>query len=156
MMSSVPYVPPDTIKNVAATSGQSVSFAFLFVKVTARAGNWAGRDKVLNFLSRPPSATLALSQQKMPGASLHYAEYGYSTSMQEKCAKNQRFFRRDARRKFGTVSEASARGTTPAQLRRKRRTSGQDFRFSERVSQPGNAFRSWLQFTVRDRRRQDR
>src|SRR5580704_8320925 len=61
-MSSVPKVPPDTIKNVAATSGQSVSFAFLFVEVTARAGNWAGRDKVLNFLSRPPSATLALSQ----------------------------------------------------------------------------------------------
>jgi hypothetical protein len=50
------------MKNVAATSGQSVSFAFLFVEVTARAGNWAGRDKVLNFLSRPPSATLALSQ----------------------------------------------------------------------------------------------
>src|ERR1700677_1260389 len=62
MMSSVPYVPPDTMKNVAATSGQSVSFAFLFVEVTARAGNWAGRDKVLNFLSRPPSAILALSQ----------------------------------------------------------------------------------------------
>jgi hypothetical protein len=37
-----------------------VSFAFLFVEVTARAGNWAGRDKVLNFLSRPPSAILAL------------------------------------------------------------------------------------------------
>src|SRR5271163_4456876 len=50
------------MKNVAATSGQSVSFAFLFVEVTARAGNWAGRDKVLNFLSRPPSAILALSQ----------------------------------------------------------------------------------------------
>jgi hypothetical protein len=26
----VPYVPPDTMKNVAATSGQSVSFAILF------------------------------------------------------------------------------------------------------------------------------
>jgi hypothetical protein len=52
------------MKNVAATSGQSVSFAFLFVEVTARAGNWAGRDKVLNFLSRPPSATLALSQPR--------------------------------------------------------------------------------------------
>jgi hypothetical protein len=50
------------MKNVATTSGQSVSFAFLFVEVTARAGNWAGRDKVLNFLSRPPSATLALSR----------------------------------------------------------------------------------------------
>src|SRR6202044_4216510 len=60
MMSSVPYVPPDTMKNVAATSGHSVSFAFLFVEVTARAGNWAGRAKVLTFLSRPPSAILPL------------------------------------------------------------------------------------------------
>src|ERR1700675_3986873 len=50
------------MKNVAATSGQRVSFAFLFVEVTARGGNWAGRDKVLNFLSRPPSAILALYQ----------------------------------------------------------------------------------------------
>src|SRR5580704_1828727 len=97
MMSSVPYVPPDTMKNVAATSGHSVSFAFLFVEVTARAGNWAGRDKVLNFLSRPPSAILALSQPKMPGASLHHAEYGYSHLMQEKCERNQIIFRHDAR-----------------------------------------------------------
>src|SRR5271156_161865 len=156
MMSSVPYVPPDTIKNVAATSGHSVSFAFLFVEVTARAGNWAGRDKVLNFLSRPPSAILALSQLKMPGASLHYAEYGYSTSMQEKCAKTQRFFRRAARRKFGTVPDASTCGATPAHLRRKRRTAGQNFRSSERVSQPGNPFRSWLQLILTPSRRQDR
>jgi hypothetical protein len=58
-------VPPDTIKKVAATSGQSVSFVFFFSEVTARAGNWAGRDKVLNFLSRPPSAILALFQPYM-------------------------------------------------------------------------------------------
>src|SRR5277367_2154936 len=115
MMSSVPYVPPDTMKNVAATSGQSVSFAFLFVEVTARAGNWAGRDKVLNFLSRPPSAILALSQPHA-GASLHHAEYGYSPLMQEKCAKNQRIFRRNVRyggRRFTPqLSVASARSFT--------------------------------------------
>jgi len=36
MISSVPYVPPDTIKKVAATSGHSVSFAmdFLVVGIT--------------------------------------------------------------------------------------------------------------------------
>jgi hypothetical protein len=42
-----------------------VSFVFFFSEVTARAGNWAGRDKVLNFLSRPPSAILALFQPRM-------------------------------------------------------------------------------------------
>ncbi|MGA7919133.1 MAG: hypothetical protein WCA38_05625, partial [Candidatus Acidiferrales bacterium] len=69
-----------------ATSGQSVSFAFFFVvDVTAREGNWAGRDKVLNFLSRPPSAILALFPLSR-GASSQNAGYGYSQSMQEKCA----------------------------------------------------------------------
>ena len=53
-MSSVPYVPPDTMKNVAATSGQRVSFAVRLVGEIARVGNWAGRDIVLNLLSRPP------------------------------------------------------------------------------------------------------
>src|SRR5882672_12259218 len=46
---SVPYVPPDTMKNVAATSGQSVSLAILFLVVVMElAGSWAGRDKELN------------------------------------------------------------------------------------------------------------
>jgi len=49
------------MKKVAATSGQSVSFATLLVEGSAREGNWAGRDIVLNLLSRPPKATLALS-----------------------------------------------------------------------------------------------
>src|SRR5271154_3841072 len=84
MMSSVPYVPPDTMKKVAATSGHSVSFAFLFVEVTARAGNWAGRDKVLNFLSRPPSAILALSQQKC----LERVCIMQNTDIQLRCKKN--------------------------------------------------------------------
>jgi len=50
------------MKNVAATKGQTVSFAtFFLVEEIAREGNWAGRVMVLNFLSRPPSAILALS-----------------------------------------------------------------------------------------------
>jgi hypothetical protein len=53
------------MKKVAATSGQRVSLAILFVEGSAREGNWAGRDKVLNCLSRPPSAFLALSQPRM-------------------------------------------------------------------------------------------
>ncbi len=55
MISSVPYVPPDTMKNVAATSGQSVSFATLFFALEmVEEGICAGRDKELNFYSRPP------------------------------------------------------------------------------------------------------
>src|SRR6266478_4135586 len=58
MISSVPYVPPDTMKNVAATSGQSVSFAALFLVVgMTREGSWVGSDKELNFYSRPPKGT---------------------------------------------------------------------------------------------------
>src|SRR5215470_9443026 len=49
------------MKKVAATSGQRVSFAAFLVEGSARVGNWAGRDKVLNLLSRPPKATSALS-----------------------------------------------------------------------------------------------
>jgi hypothetical protein len=74
------------MKKVAATRGQSVSFAvFFFVAGSAPAGNWAGRDKVLNFLSRPPSAILALSSLS-PGASPQKAEYGELCAMQEKYA----------------------------------------------------------------------
>src|SRR5205807_5314022 len=55
MISSVPYVPPDTIKKVAATRGQSVSFATLFLVMwIAREGNCAGTDMELNSYSCPP------------------------------------------------------------------------------------------------------
>ena len=58
MISSVPYVPPDTMKNVAATSGQSVSLAMDFFAVgIVREGYRAGSDKELNFYSRPPKRT---------------------------------------------------------------------------------------------------
>src|ERR1700683_1163357 len=93
MMSSVPYVPPDTMKKVAATSGQSVSLAVRLVWGIARVGNWAGRDTVLNLLSRPPySDPRALSS--VFGASSHSAEYGYSFVMQEKSAPRGKFFRK--------------------------------------------------------------
>jgi hypothetical protein len=76
------------MKKVAATRGQSVSFAvFFFVEEIAPVGNWAGRDKVLNFLSRPPSAILALSSLVV-GASSQKAEYGEFSAMQEKYARN--------------------------------------------------------------------
>src|SRR2546428_6039997 len=46
MISSVPYVPPDTMKNVAATSGQSVNLAMDFLAVgNARDGYWVGEIK---------------------------------------------------------------------------------------------------------------
>jgi len=50
MICSVPYVPPDTMKKVAATSGQSVSLAtFLLAFVSAWEGSWEGKGNVLNF-----------------------------------------------------------------------------------------------------------
>src|ERR1700728_2663036 len=65
MMSSVPYVPPDTRTKVSATSGQSVSLAVRLVWGIARVGNWAGRDTVLNLLSRPPSQRPSLSHWRV-------------------------------------------------------------------------------------------
>ncbi|HVO58301.1 MAG TPA: hypothetical protein VMT51_11455 [Dongiaceae bacterium] len=43
------------MKNVAATSGHSVSFAdFVFVAEMMREGSEAGSDTLLNFYRRPP------------------------------------------------------------------------------------------------------
>jgi hypothetical protein len=79
------------MKKVAATSGQSVSLAVRLVWGIARAGNWAGRDTVLNLLSRPPhSDPRALSG--VFGASSQSAEYGYSLAMQEKSALGCKYF----------------------------------------------------------------
>src|SRR5215475_9854629 len=59
MISSVPYVPPDTMKNVAATNGQSVSLAALFFgEVNTWEGTWAGTDMLLNSYDRPPERNL--------------------------------------------------------------------------------------------------
>src|SRR5215813_9344067 len=66
-MSSVPYVPPDTMKKVAATSGHNVSFALVCCAVgIARAGSWAGNEIVLNSYSRPPQTKLALIAAEKP------------------------------------------------------------------------------------------
>jgi hypothetical protein len=74
------------MKKVAATSGQSVSFAvFFFVAEIAPEGNWAGRERVLNFLSRPPSAILVLSSRSL-GTSSQKTEYGELFLMQEQYA----------------------------------------------------------------------
>jgi len=49
------------MKNVAATNGQSVSFAALVfgLEITWE-GIWAGTDMLLNFYDRPPRAQFAL------------------------------------------------------------------------------------------------
>jgi hypothetical protein len=70
------------MKNVAATNGQSVSFAALFFAMgSAWEGIWAGRDKVLNFFSRPPKVTLAF---RFLEASSSFEEYNSPARMQEK------------------------------------------------------------------------
>src|SRR5215813_11999304 len=47
------------MKNVAATNGQSVSLAALFLAVEITwEGIWAGTDMLLNFYSRPPRRRL--------------------------------------------------------------------------------------------------
>jgi hypothetical protein len=81
------------MKKVAATSGQSVSFATLFVEGIAREGNWAGRDKVLNCLPRPPKAFLALSLPRKWSECAN-AEYGKIFPMQEKYAWEAKIFLR--------------------------------------------------------------
>src|SRR5215469_12341181 len=98
IMSSVPYVPPDTMKNVAATRGQTVSFATFFLgEEIAREGNWAGREIVLNFLSRPPSAILALSlpREVERVRLLQLKDTKFHARCKRKCASGSKIF--DAR-----------------------------------------------------------
>jgi len=78
------------MKNVAATSGQSVSLAILFlVVVMGLEGNWAGRDKELNFYSRPPkrSSLSALRQSEFASE-----EYKTRSCMQQQNALERDFF----------------------------------------------------------------
>jgi hypothetical protein len=95
------------MKNVAATSGQSVSFAFLFVEVTARAGNWAGRDKVLNFLSRPPSAILALSQPRFWSEFASCRIRIFVFDARKICKEPKNVSAARAHQEFGTVAHAA-------------------------------------------------
>lgn len=78
------------MKNVAATSGQRVSFATVFLVVgNARAGTCAGSDTVLNFFSRPPKANLA---GRLPKASSLFEEYSFCAPTQEKNARRRKIF----------------------------------------------------------------
>src|SRR5713101_2931219 len=90
MISSVPYVPPDTIKNVATMSGQSVSFAVLFfARGIAREATCVETGEEFNFYSRPPRAILTLDYQ---WSELAFAEYKSRTGLQENNAREQKFF----------------------------------------------------------------
>src|SRR6266446_3834315 len=90
MISSVPYVPPDTIKNVATMSGQSVSFsAFFFWLGVVREEKCAGTCEEFNFYSRPPRAILTLDCR---WSELAFAEYRSHPGLQEKNASKQKFF----------------------------------------------------------------
>src|SRR5258708_30973661 len=90
MISSVPYVPPDTMKKVAATSGQSVSLAALFFAVgIAREGSWAGSDIELNFYSRPPKGT---RPRRCGRASLHSQNTRVAPACKEKMHASEIFF----------------------------------------------------------------
>ena len=78
------------MKKVAATSGQSVSFATLFFAVEiAGEGSWAGSDKELNFYSRPPKRTSLAALRKNEFAFAGYKSY---PCMQEKNAFERKFF----------------------------------------------------------------
>jgi hypothetical protein len=66
------------MKKVAATSGQSVNFALVFVVEMLRAGIWAGRDTVLNFFlsssssdSRSPMARSKLTFRRIQSLCAH-------------------------------------------------------------------------------------
>jgi hypothetical protein len=103
---------------VAATKGQSVNFAALFLELEiAWEGIWAGRDKVLNFFSRPPKVTLAF---KFLEASSPFEEYNPCARMQEKNEARRNFFRASqlyaSTRRF--VPDAAAERTQIFRLRR--------------------------------------
>jgi hypothetical protein len=78
------------MKNVAATSGQSVSFATRFFLVEmACAGYWAGRDRELNFYF---SSSERHSLSRCDKASSQFEEYKSRLPMQEKSARQANYF----------------------------------------------------------------
>src|SRR5215472_11821702 len=90
MISSVPYVPPDTIKKVAATRGQSVSFATLFLVVgITREGYCAGSDNELNSYFRPPERS---SLSRCGGASSQLQNTRAVSACKRKMRVRQNFF----------------------------------------------------------------
>src|SRR6202790_2680770 len=78
------------MKNVAATSGQSVSFAtFFFAVEIAWEGIWAGRDKELNFYSRPPKR---FSLARLGEVSSHSQNTRFVPSCNKKMRPAEYFF----------------------------------------------------------------
>jgi hypothetical protein len=78
------------MKNVAATSGQSVNLTTLFLVVgMAREGSWVPSGKELNFYSRPPKG---ISLAPLRQSEFAFAEYKSRLRMQEKNAPGENFF----------------------------------------------------------------
>src|ERR1700730_3474524 len=78
------------MKKVAATSGQSVSFATRFFRVEiACAGYWVGRDRELNFYF---SSSERHSLSRRGEASSHSEEYKSHFCMQQKSALQANYF----------------------------------------------------------------
>src|SRR5215831_19179291 len=81
------------MKNVAATNGQSVSFAALFFGVESTwEGIWAGTDMLLNFYARPPwaqPALVAAVEQTRTGRI-----QGLHLYASKKCARSKNFLPR--------------------------------------------------------------
>src|SRR5579864_2063360 len=141
-MSSVPYVPPDTMKNVAATSGQRVNLArFFLVLGRALDGSWAGTDTLANCFS------LILLSKIRSRPALGASLYSQNTEFCYRCKKKVRpppdFCTAQERNRqlVGFVDVSLAREASAGHLvaegrhipgRRRRRTSG-DNRPGEQV-----------------------
>ena len=107
MISSVPYVPPDTMKNVAATSGQSVSLAtLLFAVGIALEGYRAGSDMELNFYSRPPKG---ISLARCGEASSHLQNTRAATACKKKMHLHKNIFAAPERAPAPSASSPAVR-----------------------------------------------
>ena len=88
------------MKNVAATSGHSVSLAILFLAVgIAREGSWAGTDMLLNFYSRPPGAALPLDRlaaftTRRVAAPQIQSEFAFEEYNLHRCTQQKNAFQR--------------------------------------------------------------
>src|SRR5690242_19591846 len=111
MISSVPYVPPDTMKKVAATRGQSVSFATLFLVIgIALEGNCAGTDIELNSYSCPPKRS---SLSRCGEASSQVKNTRAVSACKRKMHTRQNFFQ-FTNRTFVLLQHSSAFAGLPA------------------------------------------
>src|SRR5574341_613464 len=90
-MSSVPYVPPETMKNVAATSGHSVNLSLLFageeISSDMRAAGTAESFNFFRFLLGRPSLSHFLLWSESA-----IAEYKVLRAVQDNSAVRARYF----------------------------------------------------------------